>query len=69
MRGNVAKYRNSVVDVLNPENVIVHDIFDNEPGNHHHVGDNATAMRWLDAAIGLTRRWGRTILRVVNLEI
>ncbi|GAB9153301.1 hypothetical protein [Bradyrhizobium diazoefficiens] len=41
MRGNVAKYRNSVVDVLNPEHMIYHDIFDNEPGNHHHVGDNA----------------------------
>lgn len=41
MRGNVGKQRNSLVDVLNPENIIVHDIFDNEPGNHHHVGDNA----------------------------
>jgi hypothetical protein len=41
MRGNVAKYRNSLVDILDPEHIIVHDIFDNEPGNHHHVGDNA----------------------------
>ena len=35
------QYRNSLLDVLNPENVIVHDIFDNEPRNHHHVHDNA----------------------------
>ncbi|WP_439357746.1 hypothetical protein [Bradyrhizobium sp. DASA03007] len=41
MRGNQAQYRNSVVHVLRPENQIFHDIFDNEPGNHHHVGDNA----------------------------
>ncbi|MEH2517511.1 hypothetical protein V1279_003084 [Bradyrhizobium sp. AZCC 1610] len=40
-RGNKARYRNSLMDVLNPENVIVHDIFDNEARNHHHVHDNA----------------------------
>ena len=41
MRGNVAQYRNSMMDVLNPEHVIVHDVFDNEARNHHHVHDNA----------------------------
>jgi hypothetical protein len=41
MRGGRAKYHNSLVDVLNPENMIFHDIFDNEARNHHHVNDNA----------------------------
>lgn len=41
LRGNRAHYRNSLIDVINPENVIVHDIFDNESRNHHHVNDNA----------------------------
>jgi hypothetical protein len=41
MRGNVGEYRNSVVGVLNPRNIIGHDIHDNEPNNHHHEGDNA----------------------------
>lgn len=31
----------SILEVLNPENVIVHDIFDNEARNHHHANDNA----------------------------
>jgi hypothetical protein len=33
--------RNSMFAVLDPENVIVHDIHDNEARNHHHVHDNA----------------------------
>jgi hypothetical protein len=41
MRGNEGKYQNSMVEVLNPENIIVHDIFDNEARNNHHVHDNA----------------------------
>ncbi len=41
MRGGRAQYQNSILDVLNPENVICHDIFDNEARNHHHVHDNA----------------------------
>ncbi|MEY9138478.1 hypothetical protein ABIE79_010006 [Bradyrhizobium diazoefficiens] len=41
MRGGLAQYRNSMLDVLNPENVIVHDVFDNEARNHHHINDNA----------------------------
>jgi hypothetical protein len=41
MRGGKSKYQNSMMDVLNPENVIGHDIFDNEARNHHHVHDNA----------------------------
>jgi len=39
--GSEARYKNSVIDVLNPEEVIAHDIFDNESRNHHHVNDNA----------------------------
>jgi hypothetical protein len=31
----------SLIGLLNPEHVIVHDIFDNEARNHHHVHDNA----------------------------
>ncbi|MGN6774793.1 MAG: hypothetical protein ACTHKI_05975 [Rhizobium sp.] len=34
-------YRDSMVDVLWPEQVYGHDVFDNEAGNHHHIGDNA----------------------------
>lgn len=41
MRGGKAQFRNSMVDVLNPENIIFHDIFDNEARNHHHIHDNA----------------------------
>ncbi|ARQ95320.1 putative A1 protein [Bradyrhizobium phage BDU-MI-1] len=41
MRGGKAQYRNSMVDVLNPKNIIVHDVFDNEARNHHHIHDNA----------------------------
>jgi len=41
MRGNKATYRNSLVDLVNPEHIIVHDVFDNEARNHHHVNDNA----------------------------
>lgn len=31
----------SVIEVLNPEEVLTHDLFDNESRNHHHVHDNA----------------------------
>lgn len=41
MCGGVATYRDSVLDALNPEHVIVHDIYDNESRNHHHVNDSA----------------------------
>ncbi|SDK39523.1 hypothetical protein [Bradyrhizobium ottawaense] len=41
MRGGRSQYRNSMVDVLDPENIIAHDILDNEARNHHHVHDNA----------------------------
>lgn len=41
MRGGKAQFRNSMLDVLDPENIIFHDIFDNEARNHHHVHDNA----------------------------
>jgi hypothetical protein len=41
MRGGKAQLRNSLVDVLDPENIILHDIFDNEARNHHHIHDNA----------------------------
>jgi hypothetical protein len=35
------RYRGSIIDALRPENVLLHDIFDNETRNHHHAGDNA----------------------------
>jgi hypothetical protein len=33
--------KHSLIGLLNPENVVVHDVFDNEARNHHHVHDNA----------------------------
>jgi hypothetical protein len=37
----VSTEKNSMFYKLKPENVVVHDIFDNEARNHHHVNDNA----------------------------
>lgn len=34
-------YLDNVIDTLRPEEIIVHDVFDNESRNHHHVGDSA----------------------------
>jgi hypothetical protein len=34
-------YRNSILDVLKPKNILLHDVFDNESRNHHHANDNA----------------------------
>lgn len=34
-------YRNSMLDVLNPRFIMIHDVFDNEARNHHHANDNA----------------------------
>ena len=36
-----ASYKGSIVEALKPENVFLHDVFDNESRNHHHIGDNA----------------------------
>lgn len=33
-------YVDNLVDVLRPEFVFLHDVFDNEARNHHHVGDS-----------------------------
>lgn len=41
MSGGPTRYRDSVMGVLQPEYVMLHDIFDNEARNHHHLGDNA----------------------------
>jgi hypothetical protein len=41
MNGGKTKYRDSIIEVLNPEHILLHDIFDNETRNHHHLGDNA----------------------------
>lgn len=35
------RYRDNMLDVLRPEHVLLHDVFDNEARNHHHVNDNA----------------------------
>jgi hypothetical protein len=37
----VSTAKTSMFHILDPENVIVHDIHDNEARNHHHVHDNA----------------------------
>jgi hypothetical protein len=31
----------SIVEILKPKNILLHDLFDNETRNHHHVHDNA----------------------------
>jgi hypothetical protein len=41
--GSAAVYRNNIVDTMDPEHIVVHDIHDNEPANHHHINDNAYA--------------------------
>lgn len=37
------RYRNSLVDLLQPEHVMLHDIFDHESRNHHNANDNGHA--------------------------
>lgn len=39
--GRPERYRNSVLDQLDPEHVFLHDVFDCEARNHHHIGDSA----------------------------
>ena len=67
MRGNVAKYQNSMVDVLNPEHIIFHDVFDNEARNHHHQHDNAysyeMAIRGRDSVEGEVDQCGDFLKR------
>ena len=38
-----ATYRNSLLDVLKPEHILLHDVFDHETRNHHNAGDNGHA--------------------------
>jgi hypothetical protein len=72
MRGNVAKCQNSMVDVLNPEHIIVHDIFDNEARNHHHVHDNAysyeMAIRGRDSVEEEVSQCGDFLMRVAGSD-
>lgn len=55
--GNAAA--GSMVETLNPREILVHDIFDNETRNHHHVHDNAysyeMAIRGRDSVEGEVR--------------
>ncbi len=39
-----ATYAGSMLEVLQPEHVMLHDVFDNESRNHHHVGDNGYSL-------------------------
>lgn len=41
LNGSATTYRDSLVDVLQPKHILLHDIFDNEARNHHHSGDSA----------------------------
>jgi hypothetical protein len=60
------------MDVLDPENVIGHDIFDNEARNHHHVHDNAysyeMAIRGRDSVEEEVDQCGRFLLTAVGLS-
>jgi hypothetical protein len=72
MRGGRSQYRNSMIDVLDPENLIGHDIFDNEARNHHHVHDNAysyeMAIRGRDSVEEEVDQCGRFLLTAVGLS-
>lgn len=39
LKYETATYRDSLIEVLRPEYVLLHDVFDNETRNHHHVND------------------------------
>jgi hypothetical protein len=39
--GHTVRNKGSLLDTLNPHHVVLHDIFDNETRNHHHLGDSA----------------------------
>jgi hypothetical protein len=73
MRGGRAQLRNSMVDVLDPENMIGHDIFDNESRNHHHVHDNAysyeMAIRSRDSVEQEVDQCGQFLLTAVGLGL
>lgn len=43
VRDGKQKNRSNVLDVLRPQEVFLHDLFDNQARNHHHLGDNAYA--------------------------
>lgn len=53
-------YRNNIIDTLKPKNVLLHDVFDNEARNHHHINDNAysyeMAYRGRDSVLGEVRQ-------------
>jgi hypothetical protein len=61
-----------MVDVLDPENLIGHDIFDNEARNHHHVHDNAysyeMAIRGRDSVEQEVDQCGHFLLTAVGLS-
>lgn len=38
-RGIIPGFKYSLIDLLDPENVTIHDVFDNETRNHHHAKD------------------------------
>lgn len=61
-------YRDNMVDVLQPEEVYAHDLFDNESRNHHHAGDNAysyeMAIRGRESVLDEVRQAGDFIARV-----
>jgi hypothetical protein len=62
------RYRSSMLEVLRPDNLLLHDIFDNETRNHHNVGDNATsyelAYRGRESVLGEILQVGAFLDRV-----
>lgn len=43
VRNGARTNSSNVLDTLKPEEVFLHDLFDNQARNHHHLGDNAYA--------------------------
>ncbi len=43
LSGSELRYRDSLLDVLQPDHVLLHDVFDHETRNHHNANDNGHA--------------------------
>lgn len=63
-------YRDNIVDHLKPDYVLLHDLFDNESRNHHHVGDSAyhyeMAVRGRDRVLDEVVEVGQFLERVAS---
>jgi hypothetical protein len=64
------RVKGSMLDVLAPDHLFLHDVFDNEARNHHHEDDNAYSYEMAydnrDGVMDEIRQVGEFLMRVQN---